>query len=202
VRRAAAVLLAGPRPVPPPGIDAEAFARAMAEDVVDVVVGMAGVEVVIAHTTARAADAMAVRWPGATMTHLGEPAAPALAALAALADAGCDVGTVVAPDAPDLPGLVLAKPFSALSSAPVAAAPATGGGLVALAAQLPMPGWLIATGVGLDTADPIETLQVAAPRRKDARSTMSWHRLRTAADVGFLDPGLEGWEATRALLGR
>jgi hypothetical protein len=27
-----------------------------------------------------------------------------------------------------------------------------------------------------------------------------WHRLRTPADLTRLDPGLEGWDNTRALL--
>ncbi|WP_284454825.1 hypothetical protein [Actinomadura madurae] len=28
----------------------------------------------------------------------------------------------------------------------------------------------------------------------------AWHRLRTLDDLRLLDPGLEGWENTRALL--
>jgi hypothetical protein len=30
--------------------------------------------------------------------------------------------------------------------------------------------------------------------------TPSWRRLRSRADLAALDPDLEGWEATRALL--
>lgn len=202
MRRAAAVLLAGGYPPAPPGIAARALALAMAEDVIAVVVGMAAVDVVIAHTRERSADAVAVRWPGATLADLGRPDVPAVEALGALASAGYDVGAVVAADAPDLPGLVLAKPFSALSSAPAAAAPApVTGDLVALAARLPIPEWLLAAGVGLDSDDALERLQTAAPRRKDVRSTMAWHRYRGVSDLIALDPGLEGWEATRALLG-
>ncbi len=95
---------------------------------------------------------------------------------------------------------MIAKPFSALSSATVAVTPADGGGAVVLAGRLPVPGWLVAAGAGFDDRDLAERLQEAAPRRRDVRITPAWHRLRTPADVVRLDPGLEGWEATRALL--
>jgi hypothetical protein len=32
-------------------------------------------------------------------------------------------------------------------------------------------------------------------------TTPGWHRVRTSADLDRLDPGLEGWENTRAVLG-
>jgi hypothetical protein len=32
-------------------------------------------------------------------------------------------------------------------------------------------------------------------------STPEWRRLRGPADLATLDPALEGWDATRALLG-
>jgi hypothetical protein len=45
----------------------------------------------------------------------------------------------------------------------------------------------------------VARLRGAAPRRALV-VTPAWRRLRTPADLGGLDPGLEGWEATRALL--
>ena len=100
---------------------------------------------------------------------------------------------------PDLPGLLVAKPFSALSTAPVAAAPAAGGGLVALACRLPVPAWL-PVDVDLDDPYAVERLKAAAPSPGDVVLTPSWRRLRRREDLAALDPDLEGWEATRALL--
>ncbi len=81
----------------------------------------------------------------------------------------------------------------------MAAGPAEGGGLVVLASRLPVPPWLALSGVDLDTPDAVRRLRAAAPRR-DLVVTPRWRRLRTPADIASLDPGLEGWEATRALL--
>ena len=39
-----------------------------------------------------------------------------------------------------------------------------------------------------------------APSRSRVALAPDWHRLRTPADLRRLDPGLEGWEETRALL--
>ena len=106
---------------------------------------------------------------------------------------------MVAADAPDLPGLLVAKPFSGMATAAVGAVPAEGGGLVVLATRLPAPGWL-PPDVDLDTADAVDRLRSTAPRRRDLVVAAGWRRLRTPADLRGLDPGLEGWEATRALL--
>jgi hypothetical protein len=119
---------------------------------------------------------------------------------AALAVRGYAEAALVAADAPDLPGLLVAKPFSRLTGARVAAAPAAGGGLVVLAARLPAPGWLPAA-LTLDTPDAVERHRAAAPARRDLAVTQGWHRLRTPGDLAGLDPGLEGWETTRSLLG-
>ncbi|MGH3379185.1 MAG: DUF2064 domain-containing protein, partial [Actinoallomurus sp.] len=90
------------------------------------------------------------------------------------------------------------KLFRALGSGEVAICPAKDGGLVALAARLPAPAWL--AGIDLDTADAPSRLRAAAGRPGAVRSGPGWHRLRTPADLGRLDPGLEGWDNTRILL--
>lgn len=206
MRRIAALLLAGPHAdgACPDGVDPDGFVRALAEDVLDVLVGLAGVRAAIAHDVARSAEAEQIRWPGTGLYPLvtADPPRPAaLAALDACAADGYQVAAVVAPDAPDLPDLVLAKPFSALSSSAAAVIPARGGGLVALAARLPLPSWLASSGVGLDSHDAVERLSRQAPRRRDVRVAPSWHRLRTPTDRAQLDPALEGWDRTRMLLG-
>ena len=183
----------------PPGVDPDAFARALAEDVADLLSDLPGLDPVVAYSADRRLDAEAVCWPGTPLVELPGRAGP-LTALAALAGRGYRQGAVVAPDAPDLPGLMIAKPFSGLATATVAAAPADGGGLVVLASRLPAPAWLAAAGVDLDTLDAVARLRAAAPGRRDLAVTQAWRRLRSPADLAFLDPGLEGWEATRALL--
>ena len=91
----------------------------------------------------------------------------------------------------------------------VAVCPAEGGGLVALAAWLPPAGWVAGTGsagqpgdgrIELDHLDAVGRLRRGAPRRGALQVVPGWHRLRSPADVGRLDPGLEGWPATRAVL--
>lgn len=198
--RAAAVLLAAAPATGacPPGIDPDRFAAALAEDVVDLLAGLADVDVAIACTPERVGQAESIRWPGMPVLTIAADDAPR-AALDALAGLGYDVGAVVAPDVPDLPGLVVAKPFSALSSAVVAATPGAAGGLAVLASRLPLPEWLPGA-LDLDSDATLPRLQEAAPRRRDVRTTPAWHRLRTVEDLRRLDPALEGWETTRALL--
>jgi hypothetical protein len=198
-RRAAALLLAGPPAARacPPGIAPAEFARALAEDVADLLADLPGLDPVVAAAPDRVADAEDVVWPGTPVleTRRGRP----VDVLAALADRGYDEAAVFVADAPDLPGLLVAKPFSALSTAPVAVAPADGGGLVALAARLPVPDWL-PLDVDLDEPYAVERLKAAAPDPADLVLTPSWRRLRRREDLAQLDPDLEGWEATRALL--
>lgn len=198
IRRAAALLLTGPPAdgACPPGIDPAEFARALAEDVLDLLAGLADVRAAIAFSAERKADAAAIRWPGTELVELSGAAGP-LAVLIALGERGYDVGAVVAPDVPDLPGLLIAKPFSALSTALVSVLPADDG-IAVLASRLPPPPWL--PDVGLDSAEELARLRAVAPRRRDLRTTPAWHRLRAPADLARLDPELEGWEATRALL--
>ena len=197
-RRAAALLLSGPPAARacPPGIAPAEFARAMAEDVADLLADLPGLEPVVVAAPDRVADAEDVVWPG---TPVLEVAGLPVDVLAALAGQGYDEAAVFAADVPDLPGLLVAKPFSALSTAPVAAAPADGGGLVALACRLPVPAWL-PVDIDLDEPYAVERLKAAAPTPGDVVLTPAWRRLRRREDIAALDPDLEGWEATRALL--
>lgn len=148
-------------------------------------------------------------------------------ALGALAELGARQAAVLAADAPDLPPLLIGKLLRALGSVrqalgtgrrdtpaslggrppahpEISICPADGGGLVALAAWLPVPGWLAGADNGpaseLDVGDIAERLRAAAPRRTAVHSAPGWHRMRSPVDLHRLDPRLEGWEATRDLL--
>ncbi|WP_369799883.1 hypothetical protein [Micromonospora sp. HK10] len=112
---------------------------------------------------------------------------------------GYDQAAVVVADAPHVPGLVLGKLLRPLSSRPVAVAPVEGDGpgLLGVAARLPVPDWLPA--LHLDTATPAQ-VRAAAPGPGDVAVTAGWRRLRGPGDLGSLDPAVEGWDATRALL--
>jgi hypothetical protein len=169
----------------------EPLALAMLEDVVDLVAGMEQVEPVLAVPPNAPPAVREVVWPGMAVVTAETP----LAVLDALARLGADEGAVVQPDAPDLPPLLLGKLHSALTSASVAACPSYDGSVVAVAARLPVAAWLRdaeLTVAGLRAAAPARALHVGA----------GWHRIGGPHDLHRLDPGLEGWEATRALLGR
>jgi hypothetical protein len=174
------------------------LAVAMLEDVVDLLASMLEVETAVVATASTAEIAAAVRWPQMPMLSVSEPVAP-LAVLAALHAAGADEGTVVAPDAPDLPPLLLGKLHSALTGATVAVCPDDRGGLVALAARLPAATWLADLDLDFDRPDLLSALRSAAPRRELSVGA-GWHRVRGEADLARLDRGLEGWEATRGYL--
>lgn len=161
----------------PPGIDMAAWAQAMAEDVAEVVDDMPYVESAGTHDTA---------------DHRG--------LLQQLGQRGADEALIVAGDAPDLPALLLAKVLRGLRSTGVAACPAANGGLVALACRIPMPGWLAAVDLDLDTADALTRLAGAAPTRRELSVGPGWQRLRGPGDLAHLDPNLEGWDRTRLLL--
>jgi hypothetical protein len=64
-------------------------------------------------------------------------------------------------------------------------------------ARLPVPEWF--PDIDLDHAAP-DDLRSAAPRKAVVAVTPGWHRLRGPADLARLDPALEGWDTTRALL--
>ncbi|MBO4208601.1 hypothetical protein [Micromonospora echinofusca] len=192
-RRVVVVLLAPVRWAPP-GTDPDRWRAALAEDMVDLVAALNEVEPAIAVTPADRPLAEAVRWPGTAVHEVSEPTVTAV--LDQLT--GYDQAAVLAPDAPDLPGLVVGKLLRPLTSRSVALAPADGGpGLLGVATRLPVPSWLPA--VDLDGTDPA-TVRAAAPRPGEVTVTPSWRRLRGPADLAALDPALEGWETTRALL--
>ncbi|GAA1868482.1 hypothetical protein [Actinomadura bangladeshensis] len=184
----------------PPGVDPDEFRLALLEDTYEVVAGLELVTPALVLDPPDQPDAEAVTWPGTPIVR----EATLTGAFAALHALGAASAALVAPDAPDLPPLLLGKLFRALGSAPSAACQADGAGrgLVALAARLPLPGWLATAlrDVDLDTPDALARLRAAAPRPGLVPQGPGWHRLRTLGDLRFLDPGLEGWESTRALL--
>jgi glycosyltransferase A (GT-A) superfamily protein (DUF2064 family) len=187
-------VLAGRAVATPPGADPAEFRLAMLEDTYEVVAGLELVTPVLALTEPDE-DAEAITWPG-TQVVLTTGLQALLDQLAAL---GADQAAVVAHDAPDLPPLLLGKLFRALGSGEVAICPAKGGGLVALAARLPAPPWL--KEIDLNTPDAPSRLRAAAEVPGAVRSGPGWHRLRAPEDLSRLDPGLEGWDNTRVLLG-
>lgn len=193
-RRVVVALLA-PVAWTPPGIDPARWRAALAEDVVDLLATLNEVETAVAVTPEDRRLAESVVWPGTAVHEVPEPTVNAV--LAALT--GYDQAAVVAADAPDVPGLTLGKLLRPLSSRPVAVAPLEGDGpgLLGVAARLPVPDWLPV--LDLDTAAPAD-VRAAAPRPGDVAVTAGWRRLRGPADLATLDPAVEGWEATRALL--
>jgi hypothetical protein len=199
--RLCAVLAGTDTTAAPPGIDGEEFWLALLEDTYDVVAGLELVTPALILPAAGRPAAEAVTWPGTPTVRADDLPA----ALERLAELGAEEAAIVVGDAPDLPPLLIGKLFRAIGSAQAAVCPAEGGGLVALAVPLPAPAWLFqavaGSGYGLfDLPDAFVRLRAAAPRPGVVQAGPGWHRLRTTADLDFLDPGLEGWESTRALL--
>jgi hypothetical protein len=178
----------------PPGVDPQTWRSALAEDTVDLLATLAEVTPAVAVADTDAALAEAIVWPGMPVYALPRPSLRAILA-AATAD-GYQQAAIIAPDAPDLPAMLIGKLLRPLTSRPLVVAPAITGGLLGLAAQLPAPDWL----PDLDlTAEP-GTVRAAAPRPGLVAVAPGWHRLDGPDGLSRLDPGLEGWEATRALL--
>lgn len=188
-----AAVLARPSAAGPPGTDPEEYRLALLEDTYEVVAGLEFVTSVLALTGPDPA-AEAITWPGTPILRVAGLAD----LLRVLAERGAEQAAVVAPDAPDLPPLLLGKLFRALGSGQVAVCPADNGGLVALGVRLPAPAWL--GDVDLDTLDAPARLRAAAGEPGAVRPAPGWRRLHGPADLARLDPGLEGWENTRALL--
>lgn len=204
-RRLVAVL------VPRPGADGfpdEPLRVAMVEDVYEMVAALDLVEPVLAFDADDPASDLleTLIWPGTAVVHLRQLsgyASRTRQTLDAAIASGADQVTVVTGDAPDLPGLLVGKLHRALGSAEVAVLPDPDGGLVGLATHAPLPEWLAAepATVDLDEADAVGHLLETARRRTAVSVGPGWHRVRAVGDLERLDPGLEGWEVTRELLG-
>jgi hypothetical protein len=195
-RRVAAVLVPAVRA----GFPSDALRLAMVEDCYETVAALELVEpalAVVADDPVRA-QVEAIAWPGTAVHVLDAAPAPVAALLDILAAGGADEATVVTGDAPDLPGLLLGKLHRALGTSAAAVLPADGGGLVALAARCPLPPWL-RSSASLDAPDALARLHRSSPRRTSVAVAPGWHRVRRAGDIAALDPGLEGWELTRAV---
>ncbi|AGL20766.1 hypothetical protein L083_7256 [Actinoplanes sp. N902-109] len=191
------VALLNPVTWSPPGVDLRAWRAALAEDVVDLLARLAQAEPAIAATAADRELAEEIAWPGMPIYEV--PSATVRPVLERAGNAGFDQAAVLAADAADVPGMILGKLLRPLSSKPVAVAPAgREGGLLAVAAVLPVPEWL--ADQDLDTATPM-TVRRGAPQPSLVESTPEWRRLRGPDDLATLDMALEGWENTRALLG-
>ncbi|ROP32143.1 hypothetical protein EDD30_5073 [Couchioplanes caeruleus] len=181
----------------PPGVDRVAWRTALAEDVVDLLARLAQAEPAIAATAGDLALAREIAWPGMPIYEVAT--ATVLPVFAAAEKDGFEQAAVLAADAADVPGMILGKLLRPLGGKPVAVAPSgSGGGVLGVAATLPVPGWLVDTD--LDSATPM-SLRRHAPQPSLVESTPEWRRLRGPADLASLDPALEGWENTRALLG-
>lgn len=198
----------------PPGIDRAAFARALVEDACDLMAELELVAPAVAVSPAaeRELGGLSVEelaWPGTQVLRLAAGGGLAAQTLRGLAELGARQGAVTVADAPDMPLMLIGKLFRALGGAQrradVAVCPADGGGLVAMAAWLPLAEWVTAAvshaePSELDLTDVVDRLSHAAPRARAVQVVPGWHRLRSAADVSHLDPGLEGWPATRSVL--
>lgn len=178
------------RDASPPGVAAAAFERACLIDTYEVAADLVGVAVALCGPE----ELDDVLWPDSRRY---DPAA--VPGLVQAVDA--DELVLVPADAPDLPGLVLAKVFQALARSDVVVAPERDGpGCVALGLRLPSPAWVPLDELDLNL-DPRSRLRSTAPRSGLVALAPAWHRLRGSAAVHRLDPALEGWEETRALLG-
>jgi hypothetical protein len=179
-------------PATPPGIDPDTFATACLADAYEVLADLIEVRSGIAGPP----EVEELLWPGAVRF----PADIGTRDLAARLAAEYDELVVIPADAPDLPGLVLAKLFKVLHRVDLAVAPERGGSAaVALGLALPLAPWIPDEGLDLDRLR-YPALAAQAPSRSRVALAPDWHRLRTTADLRHLDPGLEGWEETRALL--
>jgi hypothetical protein len=181
----------------PPGVDLAVWRSALAEDVVDLIAALAQVQPAIAGTAADRDLMSAIAWPAMSVYEL--PEVSVRGALAAASAEGYARAAVICADAPDLPGMLVGKLLQPLTTRQVAVAPAFGGGLLGVASRLPAPLWL--PELDLDQDEGLDAARSAAPRRALVAAAPPWYRLRDAVDFARLDPRLEGWHATRALLG-
>jgi len=195
VSRIVVIALLAPVGWAPPGIDPDAWRAALAEDVVDLIAPLPQVQPAIAAVGADLPIAAKIGWPSMPVYEV-KRASPR-AALEAAAGGEHDKAAVIFADAPDLPAMLVGKLLRPLTTREVAIAPALDGGLLGVAARLPVPDWLPdLDGQHGDVAQ----ARAAAPKPTMVASTPAWHRLRAPLDLHRLDPALDGWDATRALL--
>lgn len=178
----------------PPGIDAADFLTAVAEDTYELVAGLDFVSPIVVTSVPGMEE---IVWPGTPVVEIPDLSGSALVEAAFAALPHGEQAVLLSADAPDLPPLLIGKLFRELGRARIAVCPAAGGGTVALAAHLPYPGW---ASVGFDDLDPVKALRASAPGSRMVARGPGWHRLRAPGDLHLLDPGLEGWDNTRALL--
>lgn len=178
----------------PAGIEPHTWRAALAEDIVDLLATLAEVTCGVAAAEPDLGLAEAIVWPGMPVYTL--PALTVGGILAAAEADGYTEAAVLAPDAPDLPAMLIGKLLRPLTSRPVAVAPAVTGGLLGLASRLPAPQWL----PDLDLTAEAASVKAAAPQPGQVAIVPGWHRLDGPEGLSRLDSGLEGWEATRALL--
>ncbi|MEV7011813.1 DUF2064 domain-containing protein [Streptosporangium sp. NPDC051022] len=178
----------------PPGVDPARFLTAAAEDTYELVAALDFVTPVLVTSVPGMEE---IVWPGTPVVEIPDLSGAALVAAAFEALPYGGQAVLVSGDAPDLPPLLIGKLFRELGRARVAVCPAADGGAVAIAAHLPYPGW---AAVGFDDPEPVRALRASAPAPRTVATGPGWHRLRTPCDIHRLDPGLEGWDNTRALL--
>lgn len=184
----------------PPGRTPTAWHHALTEDTYELLADLAQVDVAVAVAAGDEPSLAAIRdltWPGTPVFAVpGDN--PVLSAIELAGPAAAVVA--VSHDVPDLPGLLIGKLFRALGSADIAVTPATDGSLAAIGVNLPIASWVKDAAPTFDST--LAELEAAKPRRHAVAVGPGWHRLRSAADLAQLDPGLEGWDATRSLLRR
>jgi hypothetical protein len=182
----------------PPGRTPDPWRLALAEDTYEVLASLDRVDVAVAVAggdEAALAEVAALTWPD-TPVYSVDPSRPVLDAVEQAGSAAAVVA--VSHDVPDLPGLLIGKLFRALGSADLAVTPAEDGSLAAIGIKLPIAEWVAESVLTFDT--PLAELETLKPRRHAVALGPGWHRLRSNSDLARLDPGLEGWDATRAQL--
>lgn len=185
-----AVVLAEVEAVPPPGVPAGLFADACRADTYEVLAGLEGILSGIAGGPAYEE----LLWPDSVLVP-----ASTVRGVVEWAVGQFTTVVVVPADVPDLPQLVIAKVFKSLIRARVSVAPERGGGgSLAIGIRLPWPEWLPPDLTFAD--DPYADLAARVPDRRWLTRGPDWHRLSSPGATDRLDPGLEGWEETRALL--
>ncbi|MFC9695092.1 hypothetical protein ACFTSF_41475 [Kribbella sp. NPDC056951] len=195
-RRVVVLVVPGTPTWAPPGRTPTAWHHALTEDTYELLADLAQVDVAVAVVAGDSLTAIRdLTWPG-TPVYAVSAVNPVLEAIELAGPAAAVVA--VSHDVPDLPGLLIGKLFRALGSADLAVTPATDGSLAAIGVNLPIASWVQEAAPTFDST--LADLEACKPRRHALAVGPGWHRLRSAADIAQLDPGLEGWDATRSLL--